>query len=143
MLKKKTVYIGLGLTIVLALGSLLLSLQFFNNPRLVPACLYHAGMDVLGAFVCVVLFYGCMGQVERATRSFSVLVILTSDSFALNALMWFVAGTPQWRGLYFGCCLLSKWFNLAMIYFFFLYVRRTLPFEGKLAQWADRGSRFC
>ena len=60
MLKKKTIYIGLGISIVLAFGSLILGLQFFDNPHLDAASLFHAGTDVLGAFVCAVLFYGCM-----------------------------------------------------------------------------------
>ncbi len=139
MLKKRTNLIGLSLTVLLALGSILLGLQFFGNPRLDAASLFHAGMDVMGAFVCAVLFYGCMGQVEQATRSFSLLVILASASFVVNEWMWFIVGTPQWRVYYFICCLCSKWINLAMIYCFFLYVRQTLHFEGKLARWADRG----
>lgn len=137
--KKRTVILGLGLTIALSIGSVFLGLQFFNDPRFDAATLFHIGVDVMGTCVCAVLFYGCMGQVEQATRSFSVLVIMTCASFVLNELMWLVAGRPQWRVLYFGCCLISKWFNLAMIYFFFLYVRETLRFEGKLARWADRG----
>ena len=137
-MKKKTILIGLSLTIVLALGSLFLGLQFFGHPRLDAAPLFHAGVDVMGAFVCAVLFYGCMWQVDQATRSFSLLVVLASVSFVVNELMWFVAGMPQWRALYFVCCLLSKWVNLAMIYCFFLYVKQTLRFEGKLARWADR-----
>ena len=138
MLKKKTILIGLALTVVLAFGSLVLGLQFFNNPRLDAASLFHAGVDVMGVFVCAVLFYGCMGQVEQTSRSFSVLVVMASASFAINETMWFIAGSPQWRALYFVCCLLSKWVNLAMIYCFFLYVRHTLRFEGKLARWADK-----
>ncbi len=138
MLKKKTIYIGLGISIVLAFGSLILGLQFFDNPRLDAASLFHAGTDVLGAFVCAVLFYGCMSQVDHASRSFSALVVMESASFALNEWIWFVAGVPEWHTAYFVCCLLGKCLNLAMIYLFFLYVRRTLNFEGKLAGWADR-----
>ena len=138
MLKKKTTYIGLGLTAALALFTLILGLRFFHNSRMDAANLYHAGMDTLGAFICVVLFYGCMRQVEHSTRSFNILVIMASASFALNELMWFTVGASKWRTLYFACCLLSKWINLAMIYFFFLYVRGTLRFNGRLAKWADR-----
>ena len=139
MLKRKTIIVGLCLTVALAFGGLILGLQFFDNPRLDAASLFHAGMDVMGALVCAVLFYGCMGQVEQTTRSFSFLVVMAGASFVLNELMWFVVGVPRWHALYFGCCLLSKWFNLAMIYFFFLYVRETLHFEGRLARWADKG----
>jgi len=139
MLKKKTSLIGLILTAVLALCCLILTLQFFQSPHPDAASLFHAGVDLLGAFVCVVLFYGSMGQVERATRSFSALILMVSASFAVNAAMWFIVGSPQRRMLYFLCCLLSKWINLAMIYAFFLYVKETLRFEGRLARWAVRG----
>ena len=135
---KKTAYYGLFFTIALALGSLILSLFFFDNPRLETASLYHAGMDVLGAFVCAVLFYGSMWQLEHSTRSFVLLVAMVSASFAINELMWFTAGTPEYRTLYFWLCLLSKWFDLGMIYYFYRYVRGTLDFTGKLAKWADR-----
>ena len=138
-MKKKTYGIGLCLTIVLALGSLFLGVRFFDQIRSNAAWLYHAGMDTLGALVCAVLLFGCMGQEDRAARSFRTLVVMASASFAVNELMWFVAGQPQWRTVYFIGCLLSKWLNLGMIYFFFLYVRNTLHFEGKLARWADRG----
>ena len=138
MLKKKTILIGLGLAFAFAFACLILGLQFFDNPRLDAASLFHAGVDVMGAFACAVLFYGCMGQVDQATRSFSVLVVLASASFVINETRWFIAGMPQWRVLYFACCLLSKGVNLAMIYCFFLYVRQTLRFEGRLARWADR-----
>ena len=135
---KKPVYLGLIFTIALALSSIILSLFFFDNPRLSAASLYNAGVDVLGAFVCVVLFYGSMSQMEHATRSFRVLIVMACASFALNEWMWFTAGTPDYRTLYFWFCVLSKWFNLAMIYFFYRYVSRTLDFAGKLAKWADR-----
>ncbi len=138
MLKKKTILVGLSLTVAFAVCCVILGLQFFHNPRLDSAALFHAGVDVMGAFVCAVLFYGCMEQVEQTTRSFSVLVVLASASFVINEWMWFISGTPQWRVPYFVCCLLSKWVNLAMIYCFFLYVRQTLRFEGKLVRWADR-----
>ncbi|MBO6164597.1 MAG: serine/threonine-protein phosphatase [Lachnospiraceae bacterium] len=138
-LEKPTIYIGFGLTQVMAVACVLLGMQFFTNVRPDTASLFHAGVDVLGAFVCVVLFYGCMWQIEMTTRSFGGLVILTSASFFLNELMWFIVGTPRWHTLYFGCCILSKWFNLTMIYLFFLYIRGTMQLEGKLTQWADRG----
>ena len=96
---KKTAYFGLFFTIALALGTVILSLFFFGDPRFGTAPLYHAGMDVLGAFACAVLFYGSMWQLEHSTRSFSLLVVLVSASFALNELMWFTAGAPSFRTL--------------------------------------------
>ena len=139
MLKKKTAVIGFAYTCATAFGSFALALLFFKSPDIMARVLFNAGIDILGAFVCMVLFYGCMGQIEHETRFFSTLVVLVSTSFLINELMWFASGTTRWRGLFFVCCLLSKWLNLAMIYCFFLYVRTSLHFQGKLARWADRG----
>ena len=138
MLKKKSIFIGFGLVIAVAAAGLIMTAQFFNTPGISLASLFNAGMDVLGAFVCAVLFYGCMGQVENSTRSFSLLVLMTSASFFINEVMWLTAGIAEWRILYFACCILSKWLNLAMIFFFYTYVKQTLGFGGKLVRTADR-----
>ena len=72
-MKKRTNLIGLCLSILLAFGCLLSCLLYLRESPAAAAAaapLFHAGMDVLGTFVCAVLFYGCMGQIERATRSF-------------------------------------------------------------------------
>ena len=137
-LQKNTIVIGLIFTILSAIASLALGIGFFAESRFEGASYFHAGVDVMGAFVCAMLFYGCMGQVEEHSRSFSILVIMTSLSFLINELMWFTAGTATWRNLYFICCLLSKLLNLSMIYYFYRYVRNTLNFREKLADWADR-----
>ena len=142
-MKKRTNLIGLCLSILLAFGCLLSCLLYLReSPAAATAAasapLFHAGMDVLGTFVCAVLFYGCMGQIERATRSFSLLILLVSASFFLNEWMWFIAGVSRLSRLFFACCLLSKWLNLALIYLFFLYGRGTLQFQGKLAYWSEK-----
>lgn len=138
MFKKNTLFIGFVLSIALAAGSIALWLQFFSSTLPASEASFHIGVDVMGAFVCMVLYCGCMWQEELATRSFNVLIIMTGAAFFINEVMWFTAGAEQWRTLYFACCLMSKCLNLAMIYLFFLYVRNTLRFEGKTAQWADR-----
>ena len=135
-IKKSSVFVGLILTCAFALGTLFLSLRFLKDPRADTFSLFNLGMDTLGAFVCAVLFTGCMRQLDFASSSFSMLVVLESASFAVNGLMWVTAGMPALRTAYFWCCILSKWLNLAMIYFFFLYVKRTLDFTGRLAKWA-------
>ena len=92
----------------------------------------------MGTFLCAVLFYGCYSsRGEQYTSSFSLLVLLTGLSFAVNELMWFVRGVPQWHGILFAFCLVSKCLNLAMIYCFYLYVRGSLQFKGKLARAAE------
>ncbi len=132
MIKKVTNIVGFIYTFLVAIGSLIL-LFLFKNTDFAKMTLFHTGVDIMGAFVCVVLFYGCIGQVERSTRSFSILVVITSLSFIVNELMWFISGKSEFRILYLICCIISKLINLSMIYCFFLYVKETLNFEGKLA----------
>ena len=73
MLQKKTAAIGLVFSLLLAVGALILSLQFFNNHELVRNAIFHAGMNALGTFVCAMLYFGCMRQVDCTTRSFIIL----------------------------------------------------------------------
>lgn len=129
--------IGLGIAIALAVAGVIIGIPVYEAGR-DPMTLFHIGIDMFGTFICIVLFYGCMAQVEESTRSFKLLVIMNSLSFVINEVMWIVQGTSEWRLLYFGCCIVSKVLNLAMIYYFFIYVRDTLHFEGALERWADR-----
>jgi len=137
-LRKKTLLVGLVLTILMAICCAVLSFRFLGNPRIDQSHMYHVGMDVLGVCVCAVLYYGCMWQAEETSRSFIALVILTSFGFFCNEVIWFVAETPALRFMLLSCWELSKFLNLAMIYLFFRYVYATLAFEGKLARFADK-----
>ena len=138
MSNKKTVLIGFIFSVALAVGSIILGMQLFDNPRITAATAFHAGVDVMGTFLCAVLFYGCYSsRGEQYTSSFSLLVLMTGLSFAVNELMWFVVGEPQWHRILFVFCLVSKCLNLAMIYCFYLYVRGSLQFKGKLARAAE------
>ena len=139
-LRTKTLRVGLVLTILMAICCAALSFRFLGNPRIDQSHMYHVGMDVLGVCVCAVLYFGCMWQAEETSRSFIVLVILTSIGFFCNEVIWFVAETPELRVVLLGCWELSKFLNLAMIYFFFRYVCKTLAFEGKLARFAEKYS---
>ena len=139
-LRTKTLRVGLVLTILMAICCAALSFCFLGNPRIDQSHMYHVGMDVLGVCVCAVLYYGCMWQAEETSRSFIVLVILTSMGFFCNEVIWFVTETPELRVVLLGCWELSKFLNLAMIYFFFRYVCRSLAFEGKLVRFAEKYS---
>lgn len=138
MPKKKTVLIGFAVTILLAIISLIFVTLFFGNSQLDAINLFHVGVDALGTFICAVLYYGCIGQDDTDTRSFRVLIILASSSFIINKLMWLTVGLEKWHIVYFWLCIASKIYNLMMIFYFYVYVRRTLSFEGKLAKFADK-----
>ena len=114
-----------------------LSALFFTDERL-EKFLYNAGIDSIGALVCVVLFYGCMAQDGNGIKYFRSLIILVCSCFVFNEVICFTTNIPDYRTLCFVFCLLSKLIDLVMIYLFYLYVRESLEFEGKLASFADK-----
>ena len=53
---------GMLLLLVVAFLSAYLATEMITHPLSEVRELFHAGMDVLGCFVCAVLYYGCMGE---------------------------------------------------------------------------------
>ena len=141
-LKENTVILGLIFTTVVALFVIGFTWMAYGDAqtyaRMQPY-LYDIGVDSMGALVCAALFFGCMKQKGEGIEAFRTLVVLVSSSFAVNILMYYTMGVPEQSMLTFAFCLISKLLDLVMIYFFYRYVRGTLGFEGKLADWADRG----
>ena len=133
-LKDIKVY-GLIFTIAATLFIIGLSAPFFIEERLQPY-LYNAGIDSMGALICAALFYGCMRQDGSGIKFFRILIILVCASFIINEVTCYSAFVPELRILCFVFCVLSKLTDLAMIYLFYMYVRETLGFEGKLARFA-------
>ena len=133
-LKDIKVY-GLIFTIAATLFIIGLSAPFFIEERLQPY-LYNAGIDSMGALICAALFYGCMRQDGSGIKFFRSLIILVCASFVINEVTCYSAFVPETRILCFVFCMLSKLTDLAMIYLFYMYVRETLGFEGKLARFA-------
>ena len=123
---------GLIFTIAATVIVLVLGTFFFTQERLQPY-LYNAGINSMGTLICAALFYGCMRQDGSGIKFFQSLIILVCASFVINEVTCYSALVPQWRTLCFVFCMLSKLTDLAMIYLFYLYVRETLGFEGKLA----------
>ena len=127
---------GLIFTIAATLFVIGLSAPFFIEARLLPY-LYNAGIDSIGSLICAALFYGCMRQEGIGIKQFRLLIISVSASFVVNELMCYIVNVPDYRTIGFIFCMLSKLTDLAMIYLFYLYVRKTLGFEGKLARFAN------
>ena len=130
--------IGFAYTILIGVFSLFMGIYFFEFPRLQPAY-FDAGVDVMGALICAVLFYGCMSQHDTGSSAFRTLTIQVSTAFAVNLCMYFFYGVPEWNRVFFFFCLAAKLIDLFMIFFFFQYVRRTLGFTGKIVSWMDKG----
>ncbi len=128
---------GLLFTIASAVFIIVFSTPFFTEEVLQPYQ-YNIGIDSLGAFICAALFYGCMMQEESGIRFFRILILLTCACFLINVIICFTMSVPEYRGICFFFCLLSKLTDLAMIFLFYHYVRDTLGFEGKLARIAAK-----
>ena len=128
---------GLVFTIASAVFILILSAPFFTESRLQPY-LYNSGVDSLGALICAALYFGCMAQKGEGIRAFRILILLVSACFVANEIICYTVLAPDSRTLCFIFCLLSKLIDLAMIFLFYLYVRETLGFEGKLARISEK-----
>lgn len=128
---------GLFFTIASTIFVIVLSAPFFTEERLEPY-LYNAGIDSIGALICAALFYGCMIQDRSGIKYFRNLIILVCSCFVVNEVICFTVLMPDYRTLCFVFCFLSKLIDLVMIYLFYLYVRESLGFEGKLARFAEK-----
>ena len=139
MIKKLKVirFYGLFFSIASALFIIAFSAPFFTEARLMPY-LYNSGIDSFGALICVALYYGCLAQKGEGIRAFRILILLVSACFVVNEVISYTILVPECRALCFVFCLLSKLIDLAMIFLFYLYVRETLGFEGKLARIAEK-----
>ena len=140
--RRKILYTGLGVIILAALSCFLLALRFFETPRISAPSMYNAGVDVIGSLVCAVLFFGCMNQIEDATLDLISLIVINCFSFFNNELSWYVSGVPEYRTVYLALNSLAKGMDFGLVYFFYMYVRKTLSLEGKLTRFIDRASKW-
>ena len=140
--KKWRLYSKLYLLATLAFLSLIAAVQFFNIERLDRKAMFNAGIDVLGLFICVALFYGCMDEdnidLDVSTHWLLALIFVNGISFFNNELSWYVSGVAEYRQLFVFLSELSKIFDLCMTMLFYNYVRRMLEFKGKLAEWLNK-----
>ena len=100
--------------------------------------LFDCGIDAIGTLVAAGLYYGCMRQEGEGTEAFRTLNVFVCAGFVVNFLFYYTLGVPAWNRWTFTFALLSKLIDLVMIYHFYQYMRRTLGFEGKLAEWTER-----
>ena len=139
-LKINSLLFGLIFTVAAMLVCFVLTWVFFEDAVFarMQKYLFDCGVDVMGAFTCTALYYGTMKQEGEGARTFRILNVMVSAGFLTNAFMYFTMGVPGIGGLYYAFVLLSKLLDLAMIFFFYQYVKVTLGFEGKLTRWADK-----
>lgn len=142
---RKTTLSRLGFGAMLAVGfvNFFLALRFFVSPSVSSGAMFNCGVDVLGAFVCAMLYFGCMGDNlesnDETSTWFRCLILFTGFSFLNNEVLWYLTGNEVY-GKY--CLLLysvAKWFDFSLVLFFYLYTRATLDFEDSvLVRWLDR-----
>ena len=141
-IKKHSITIGLVFAVaaaVLTVGMTWLAYIDASTYDRMKTFLFDCGVDTIGALISAALYYGCMKQDGVGTKAFRALNIFVSASFAVNFLLYYTIGVPEQRTFTFIFVLLSKLIDLAMIYFFYKYMRRTLGFKGKLAGWTEKG----
>ena len=141
-LRKNMSLFGLVFTVAVALLTVALTGVVYLDPNVyerMKEMLFDCGVDVIAALVSAGLYYGCMNQKGEGTDAFRALNVFVSAGFAVNFLLYFTMGIPGHTTFPFIFAMLSKLFDLLMIYYFYQYVRKTLGFEGKLEQWANKG----
>ncbi|MBO4920002.1 MAG: serine/threonine-protein phosphatase [Erysipelotrichaceae bacterium] len=127
---------------VTAFSCFILGIRLFNKPNNTLNAMYNAGIDVMGSFICVMLFFGCTGdrksEIEDSTRWFIMLIGLTSFSFFINEWECYVFGMAKYRTWCLVMNGLTKIIDFALVYYFYRYVRTVLEFKGKTASRFDR-----
>ena len=135
--RRIVLYINLATLLAIAFITLMIALRFFDNPRIATQSIFNAAIDVLGTFVCAVLFYGCIGdrisEKDESARWFVMLIYILSVSFFNNILLWYLAGVPEYRTWSLVLNTTTKWLDFLLVYFFYSYVRAVLEFKGKTA----------
>ena len=129
--------------LAVAFASFFIALRYFNTPTVSSGAMFNSGVDVLGAFVCAMLYFGCgndsLDSSDESTKWFKCLILFTSLSFLNNTVLWYFTGSETY-GRY--CLLLysiTKWFDFSLVLFFYLYVRSTLEFrDSVLVRWLNR-----
>lgn len=129
--------------LAVSFGNFFLALRYFASPTIAPGALFNAGVDVLGSFVCAMLYFGCMGDnigdSDKTTKWFRCLILFTSLSFLNNEVLWYLTGSEEYGRFCLILYSVTKWFDFSLVLFFYLYVRETLEFEdGSLVHWLDR-----
>ena len=139
--EKQLILVGLAFTIVSALTTVVLTWVVFSYEQLytrMEIWMFDCGMDAMGALVCAALYYGCMRQTAVGAEQFRTLIALVSDACLVLYLFYFTESVPEYRIFTFILAMCSKIIDLVMIFLFYRYVRLTLSFKGRLADWTDK-----
>lgn len=132
---------GLVIVLISAGLCLLFSTYIIGNPRMEQQWLYIIGVDVLGAFVCAAVYFGCIGNfkegVDESTGIFAAMLLVNSLLFLFEELSWFAQGVASLRFLNITASVFTNCGDLLIIYLYWRYVRKALDLKGKLVKVAD------
>ena len=137
--------VGLVLLFIIAGISAWLGFKMVADHTFAGRVLFHSGIDCMGVFLCIVLYYGCVGngkeKLHESTRYFVLMILMTSMSFLFNECSWFMRGEVSMQTLNVLVNLLKNAVDISLIFCFWRYVRIDLGFDGKFERFADMGAK--
>ena len=109
-----------------------LSLRLFKEPRMTGNVMYNMGIDLMGAAVCCLLFFGAVGRdtEDESAFNFGPMILINCFSFLLNAVEWFCTGVPELRKLFLIAKVLDDILDGLLIYHFWRYIQITLAMKN-------------
>ena len=139
-MKKARRMMPLGLALLTLMLSAGIALAFISGlARLEPSWNFNLGADIVGIFICAVLYYGCMTGKDSAEETTLLFVsLLFTDGFALflDECAWLVQGVPELRIWNIADNVLFYANGLVLLYQFWRYIRYALELDDKMAKLA-------
>ena len=140
--RRRYVYFRLYLLIVMAVLSFYLAIRFFETPWSTGPVMFNIGVDLMGLFICISLYYACMYDdkfsLEESAYWMIGLIFQIALNFFNNELVWLTYGRSEYRTWSLIFNEISFIYDFGLVILFYNYVRRTLDFKGKLAKWMNK-----
>ena len=128
--------VGFATLVVLAVAGTLL-FHFYGLENLPREYVFNVAVDLVGIWVCCVLFYGVMtGKDSSQPVTYLFVALLSSNGFALflDECSWLVQGEPAMREVNLLVHVLLYANGVILTYQFWRYVKHTLELKGKLVR---------
>ena len=123
------------LTLLLCAG---IALAFVSGlERLEPSWIFNLGADIVGIFICAVLYYGCMmGRDGEEETTLLFVSLLSTNGFLLflDECAWLVQGVPGLRIWNITVNALFYAGGIVLLYQFWRYIRYALALDDKRAR---------
>ena len=123
------------LTLLLCAG---IALAFVSGlERLEPSWIFNLGADIVGIFICAVLYFGCMmGRNGEEETTLLFVSLLSTNGFLLflDECAWLVQGVPGLRLWNIAVNALFYAGGIVLLYQFWRYIRYALVLDDKRAR---------